>query len=86
MNAKILMKMFNIPEQDVTVEEAKKIYADKVAQYDAQDLDHLENEVHRQAGTICYTPEEFFNTEHVSGYLLRRVPSWSSPLLCRLLG
>ncbi|KAH8661740.1 caib baif family enzyme [Ilyonectria robusta] len=63
MNAKTLMRMFNIPEQDVTVEEAKKIYADKVAQYDAW-LDHLENEVHRQAGTICYTPEEFFNTEH----------------------
>lgn len=66
MNAKPLMAMFDIPEQDVTIEDAKKIWADKVAQYDAEELDQLENEVHRQAGTICYTPGEFFNTEHVS--------------------
>lgn len=78
MNATILMKMFDIPEQDVTIEEAKKIYADKVAQIDAEELDHLENEVYRQAGTICYTPEEFFKTEHVSGYLLHR-----SHVMCR---
>ncbi|EFW99724.1 caib baif family enzyme [Grosmannia clavigera kw1407] len=64
MNATVIMDMFKIAEQDVTLEEAKQIYADKVAQYDAEELDQLENEVYRQAGTICYTPEEFFATEH----------------------
>ncbi|KAM0226821.1 hypothetical protein ACHAP5_012306 [Fusarium lateritium] len=64
MNAGPVMKILGIPERDVTLDEAKQIYADKVAQWNAEDLDYAENEEYRQAGWICYSPEEFLATEH----------------------
>jgi hypothetical protein len=70
MNTGPLMRLLGIPEQDVTLDEAKQIYADKVAQWNAEDLDYAENEEYRQAGSICYTPEEFLASEHVSNYYL----------------
>lgn len=66
MNAGPIMKMLGIEEQDVNWAQAKAIYGEKVAQWDSKELDRVENDVYRQAGTICYTPEEFFETEHVS--------------------
>ncbi|CAF0775668.1 unnamed protein product [Rotaria sordida] len=44
-------------------EEIVKFFANEVAKYDANWLDTTANEVYRQAGTICYTPEEFAQTE-----------------------
>lgn len=65
MNATVTMKMLGVPEQDVTTEEARAIYAKKVAEYDAETLDTLANKHHNQAGVICNTPEEFFASPQV---------------------
>ncbi|KAL4862566.1 hypothetical protein BDV12DRAFT_190333 [Aspergillus spectabilis] len=64
MNAAHTMQMLGVSEQDVTDEEAFMIYAEKVAQWNAEDIDKAANEQHRQAGVVCNTPEEFFASEH----------------------
>lgn len=45
-------------------DEAIQPFIQAVGQKTAEELDRLENEEYRQAGTICYTSEEYFNTEH----------------------
>ncbi|KAK4867966.1 hypothetical protein LT330_007625 [Penicillium expansum] len=49
----------NSPREDVV-----KFYQNRVKEFDSTDLEHLASEVHRQAGTICWTPEEYFASEH----------------------
>jgi hypothetical protein len=66
MNATPTMKMLRVEHQDVTREEAIKIYSDKVAKWDSAEIEKVANEKHRQAGSVCNTPEEFFASEHVS--------------------
>ena len=66
MNASPTMEMLGVTHQDVTREEAIKIYSDKVAQWDSAEIEKTANEKHRQAGSVCNTPEEFFASEHVS--------------------
>jgi hypothetical protein len=66
MDARPTMKMLGVPEQDITNEEARGIYIGKVAQWDSEKLDQAANEEYRQAGTVCYTPEEYFSTPQVS--------------------
>ncbi len=66
LNAAHTMKMVGVPEQDVTHEEARKIYAEKVAQWDSETIEKVSNDQYRQAGVVCYTPEEFFSSEQVS--------------------
>jgi hypothetical protein len=66
MNATPTMEMLGVTHQDVSREEAIKIYSDKVAQWDSAEIEKVANEQHRQAGTVCNTPEEFFASEHVS--------------------
>jgi hypothetical protein len=65
MNAGPSMRMVGVPEQDVSHEEAQKIYMERVAQWDSEEIDRVANEEYRQAGVICNTPEEFFASEHV---------------------
>ena len=61
-----MLKMLGIPEQDVTASEATKIYADKVAEWNVDDLDHTVNDVYHGAGVQCYEgPEEYCKTEQV---------------------
>ncbi|KAL4803088.1 CoA-transferase family III domain-containing protein [Aspergillus unguis] len=64
MNAEYTMRMVGVDEQDVTQEQARDIYMEKVAQWDADEIDRVANERYRQAGVICYTPEEFFASKH----------------------
>ncbi|RDW83538.1 uncharacterized protein DSM5745_03864 [Aspergillus mulundensis] len=64
MNAGHTMKMVGVAEQDVTHEEAQRIYMDKVAQWDSEEIDRVANEEYKQAGVICNTPDEFFASEH----------------------
>ncbi|KAL4994882.1 CoA-transferase family III domain-containing protein [Aspergillus recurvatus] len=64
MNAGPSMRMVAVPEQDVTHEEAQKIYIDKVAQWHSEEIDRVANEEYKQAGVICNMPEEFFASEH----------------------
>lgn len=65
MNATPTMEMLGVEHQDVTREEAIKIYSDKVAQWDSAEIEETANEKHRQAGAVCNTPEEFFASEQV---------------------
>ncbi|KAF2135831.1 uncharacterized protein K452DRAFT_303256 [Aplosporella prunicola CBS 121167] len=63
MNAARTMEMVGVTEQDVTREEAIKIYAEKVAQWDSAEAEKVANDKYMQSGTVCNTPEEFFATE-----------------------
>lgn len=65
MNATPTMEMLGVAQQDVTREEAIKIYTDKVAQWDSAEIEKVANEKYRQAGAVCNTPEEFFASEQV---------------------
>ncbi|KAH7391124.1 CoA-transferase family III domain-containing protein [Phaeosphaeria sp. MPI-PUGE-AT-0046c] len=47
-----------------TPEEAYAIYEDKMAQIDSNDMQRLASDVHKQAGTICWTTDEFKASEH----------------------
>ncbi|KAM3553465.1 hypothetical protein MY1884_006663 [Beauveria asiatica] len=75
MNAKPTMEMLGVEHSDVTFPEAIRIYADKVAQWNAQDIEAVANEQYRQAGVICYRPDEFFSSEH--GKIIAEKPLWS---------
>ncbi|KXT01944.1 hypothetical protein AC578_2565 [Pseudocercospora eumusae] len=50
------------PEEDY--DSAVKRFQDVVGQWNSKDLDELMNEKYRQAGTICWSKDEFFQTEH----------------------
>ncbi|KJZ72773.1 hypothetical protein HIM_07848 [Hirsutella minnesotensis 3608] len=76
MNAAATMAMVGVEEQDVTREEAIKIYSDKVAQYDADFLETKANEELKQAGVTCLTPEEFFASEQ--GRIMSAEPLWTT--------
>ncbi|KAM0421054.1 hypothetical protein ACHAPT_011125 [Fusarium lateritium] len=76
MNAGPTMKMLGVEEQDVTREEAIKIYADKAAQYDAEFLEKQANDEFRQSGVTCLIPEEFFETEQ--GKVMGAEPLWNT--------
>ncbi|KAF5318622.1 hypothetical protein D9619_010978 [Psilocybe cf. subviscida] len=53
------------PTLDVsTFEEACEIYQNKVLRYTAAELDHLMNDEYRQAGTTCWTVDEFKASDH----------------------
>jgi hypothetical protein len=48
----------------VTPEEAWATYGEKVAQIDSNDMQRLASDVYKQAGTICWTREEFRESVH----------------------
>lgn len=66
LNAAVTLDMLGVPEQDVTAEEANAIFEEKVLQWDAAMIEETVNDKYKQAGVTCYTPEEFFASEHVS--------------------
>lgn len=47
-----------------SVEESWEPYVEKLAQIDSDEMQRLASDVHKQAGTICWTTEEFKNSEH----------------------
>ncbi|KAI0506210.1 CoA-transferase family III [Xylaria bambusicola] len=49
---------------DDTYESVVETIQDKVSQFDAAELDELMNEKYKQAGTIAWTSEEYFASEH----------------------
>lgn len=65
MNATHCMRMVGVPEQDVTHKEAQAIYAEKVAQWNSEEIDRTANDKFKQAGCICNTVEEFWAHPHV---------------------
>ncbi|KAI9150874.1 Acetyl-coenzyme A transferase nodX [Paramyrothecium foliicola] len=75
LNATPTMSMMGVTEQDATAEQAIQVYAEKVAQHDAADLERRANDEYRQAGVTCLTPDEFFASEH--GKAIAAEPLWS---------
>lgn len=47
-----------------SVEDSWKPYEEKVAQLDSDELQKLASDVYKQAGTICWTVDEYKNSEH----------------------
>lgn len=76
LNAAGSMKMVGVEEQDVTRDEAIQIYMNKVAQFDADYLEHTANEVYKEAGVTCLTPDEFFASEQ--GRIMGAEPLWNT--------
>jgi crotonobetainyl-CoA:carnitine CoA-transferase CaiB-like acyl-CoA transferase len=76
MNALPTMEMLGVEDSDVSTEEAFGIYTKKVAEWDSQDIEKVANEKFKQAGVICYTPGEFFASEH--GKIMSEEPLWTS--------
>ncbi|KAG9503497.1 hypothetical protein J7337_006342 [Fusarium musae] len=76
MNALPTMEMLGVEDSDVSTEEAFGIYTKKVAEWDSQDIEKVANEKFKQAGVICYTPDEFFASEH--GKIMSEEPLWTS--------
>lgn len=76
MNAEPTMQMMGVEDCDATPEEAIRLYAEKVAQWDSKDLETTANDKFKQAGVICYTPEEFFASEQ--GKIMAEEPLWNT--------
>jgi crotonobetainyl-CoA:carnitine CoA-transferase CaiB-like acyl-CoA transferase len=52
------------PSDPISFDETWPLYQQAVAQHNAGDLDTMMNNEHEQAGTICYTIDEFKATDH----------------------
>ncbi|GKZ95777.1 hypothetical protein CBS63078_7420 [Aspergillus niger] len=66
MNANPSLTALSLPlEYNATsMSDAVDLIQERVLEFDSQELDVLMNGKFRQAGTICYTADEFKNTEH----------------------
>lgn len=66
MDARPSQRMVGVDTERVEIDdpvEIRKIYGDAVGKWDANDIDRAANEEYRQAGTICYTWDEFRELE-----------------------
>ncbi|OCK85885.1 alpha-methylacyl-CoA racemase [Lepidopterella palustris CBS 459.81] len=87
MNPDPMLKSLGLPSQrDVTkIEESWKPFEEKIAQINSEDLQRLASDEYKQAGTICWTPEEYQNSEHgkanahVGLYEIHDVPLANQP-------
>lgn len=75
MNAEPTMKMMGVEDANVSPEEAIKIYADKVSQWESSEIEKVANEEYRQAGVLCQTPKEFFASDQ--GKIMEQEPLWN---------
>ncbi|KAL6160061.1 hypothetical protein ACJQWK_09318 [Exserohilum turcicum] len=76
MNADRTMEMLGVKMQKVTRKEAAQIYKEKVAQWDSHEIERVANDESRQAGVICYTPDEFFKSKQ--GKIMGKEPLWTA--------
>ncbi|XEV00965.1 hypothetical protein FSHL1_006252 [Fusarium sambucinum] len=79
MNSTPTMEMIGVEDTDVSSEEAIKIFAEKVAQWDSQEIETTANETFKQAGVVCHTPDEFFASDH--GKTMSQEALWTSKQL-----
>ncbi|KAI9307182.1 putative L-carnitine dehydratase [Cunninghamella echinulata] len=71
MQPQIIQKAIGMPllEENLdhfsklTFDEIWPLYQEKCLKYTAEELDHLSNDINGQAGVICYTSDEFKETE-----------------------
>lgn len=65
MNSEPTQKSLNLPrDQDLDAENAWKPYQEKLDQINSVEMQKLASDVYKQAGTVCWTPEEFRNSNH----------------------
>lgn len=67
MNPEPTLKSLGLPPDDASIktpEDSWVAFEDKIAQIDSEDLQKLASDVYKQAGTICWSTEEFANSEH----------------------
>ncbi|CAI6089084.1 unnamed protein product [Clonostachys chloroleuca] len=76
MNAGPTMAMMGVQDTDATHEQAVEIYSENVSQWESNEIERVANDEYKQAGVVCYTPEEFFSSEH--GKAMSQVPLWDS--------
>lgn len=66
LNPHKAMQMLAIEENETTsYDEAYYVYADVIAQWDAQTLEETANSKYRISGTECFTHEEFLGSDFV---------------------
>jgi hypothetical protein len=58
-----MLQLPRLPSTEDSFELVLPLYIDKVARYDSAELDQLSNGDFKQAGTICYSKEEYAQTE-----------------------
>jgi crotonobetainyl-CoA:carnitine CoA-transferase CaiB-like acyl-CoA transferase len=83
MDATPTLTMLNLPlsRPELDEQSATHEFCSVVRGWDSRTLDQTANEQYRQAGTICYTPQEFKESEQGraiaahSLYLLKKLPS-----------
>ena len=76
MDARPTLDSIGLP-RDIDVEgfdEGVKVIQDAVGEIDSEELQHRCSDVHRQAGTICYSVDEFNASEH--GQANKNVGLW----------
>lgn len=67
LNSDQTIKMMGLEGKTVSSDqEAIDTYKEKVSHWMSTDIEAVANEKYRQAGVLCYTPEEFFSSEQVS--------------------
>lgn len=72
-------------EEGETYDSVVRRFQGTVEKLDSRELDELMNEQYRQAGTICWTPEEFQQSEHgmanahVGLYELKKIDGQNQP-------
>ena len=66
LNPQICEDVLDIPPdaRKASVSVAGKIYQEKVSKFDAEEIESLMNDKYRQAGTICWSTEEYKSSEH----------------------
>ena len=66
MDPRPSLAALGLPEDNVsaTLQESRTIIADAVAKFESADLQHLVTDKYHQAGTICYSTDDFKNSEH----------------------
>ncbi|PPQ67239.1 hypothetical protein CVT24_011558 [Panaeolus cyanescens] len=67
LNPAITQSALGLPTDscaELSMEEAKSMYADKVSQLTSDELEYLMNDQNRQCGTTCLSPVEYQNSVH----------------------
>ncbi|KAM5341976.1 hypothetical protein ACJ41O_015007 [Fusarium nematophilum] len=66
LNPDPTLRSLNLPlrKEFASLEEAYQPFIEAVGRKTAEEIDQLENGEWRQAGTICWTTEEYFESEH----------------------
>ncbi|KAK0498769.1 CoA-transferase family III domain-containing protein [Armillaria luteobubalina] len=96
MNPRITLTVLDIPESHETevssLDRAGEIFAEKVAEYEAETIEALMNDTHRQAGTVAHSKEEYLASEHGKAHAhiglyelhhvpnAKQLPTWWSPV------